>query len=70
LESAFGLFEIMGAFHIYSRDWGDVSKLDGLDWAAVLALFINTFSKLLLTPALINLINLRSDSGVCFPIIL
>ena len=36
----------MGVSHVYGRDWGDLDKLDGMDWEAVLALFINTFSKL------------------------
>jgi hypothetical protein len=46
LESAFGLFELMGATRIYGRDWGDPDKLDELDWAAMVALFINSLSKL------------------------
>ena len=45
METAFGLFEIIGGLHIFGRDWGDLDKLDRLDWELVASSFINTFSK-------------------------
>jgi hypothetical protein len=65
---------MMGAIHIYGRDWGDLDKLDGLDWLAVAAQFFSAFSMafirkshIQLTPALTILV---TDSGVCCPVIL
>ena len=60
----------MGVIHIYGRDWGDVDKLDGLNWEMVLGVFINTFSKSGHIQLTTDLITLVTDSGVCCPVIL